>query len=109
MKMVDSFRIMGVRTNADTPEDARMALNFRLKVLACSYCSHVLRPELEAPLGRETPENDYQITWRKKLALELAPYVKNAAKETLRVMDGAAADIPSAGSAASRICTPDGR
>jgi len=36
MKLVDNHRTMGVRTNADTPADAKLPGTMALKVLACS-------------------------------------------------------------------------
>ncbi len=90
MKMVDSFRTMGVRTNADTPEDARMALNFGAEGIGLFRIEHMFYGlHSEAPLGKLRKMILSNNVGERKLALhELAPYVKNAAKETLRVMDG---------------------
>ncbi|HOR11721.1 MAG TPA: pyruvate, phosphate dikinase, partial [Bacteroidales bacterium] len=90
MKMVDSFRTMGVRTNADTPEDARMALNFGAEGIGLFRIEHMFYGlNSEAPLSKLRKMILSENVGERKLALhELAPYVKAAAKETLRVMDG---------------------
>jgi pyruvate,orthophosphate dikinase len=90
MKMVDSFRTMGVRTNADTPEDARMALNFGAEGIGLFRIEHMFYGlNSEAPLSKLRKMILSETVGERKLALhELAPYVKAAAKETLRVMDG---------------------
>ncbi|MDD2537794.1 MAG: pyruvate, phosphate dikinase [Bacteroidales bacterium] len=90
MKMVDSFRTMGVRTNADTPEDARMALNFGAEGIGLFRIEHMFYGlNSEAPLSKLRKMILSDTVGERKLALhELAPYVKSAAKETLRVMDG---------------------
>ncbi|HOT55050.1 MAG TPA: PEP-utilizing enzyme, partial [Bacteroidales bacterium] len=90
MKMVDSFRTMGVRTNADTPEDARMALNFGAEGIGLFRIEHMFYgSNSEAPLSKLRKMILSENVGERKLALhELAPYVRAAAKETLRVMDG---------------------
>ncbi|NLH23025.1 MAG: pyruvate, phosphate dikinase, partial [Bacteroidales bacterium] len=90
MKMVDSFRTMGVRTNADTPEDARMALNFGAEGIGLFRIEHMFYGlNSEAPLSKLRKVILSENVGERKLALhELAPYVRAAAKETLRVMDG---------------------
>ena len=90
MKMVDSFRTMGVRANADTPEDAQTALDFGAEGIGLFRIEHMFYGKnAEAPLSKLRKIILSENTGERKLALlELAPYVKTAAKETLRVMDG---------------------
>lgn len=90
MKMVDSFRTMGVRTNADTPEDAQMALNFGAEGIGLFRIEHMFYGlNSEAPLAKLRKMILSDTVGERKLALhELAPYVKAAAKQTLKVMDG---------------------
>ena len=90
MKMVDSFRTMGVRTNADTPEDARTALNFGAEGIGLFRIEHMFYGlNSEAPLSKLRKMILSETAGERKLALhELAPYVKAVAKETLRVVDG---------------------
>ncbi len=41
MKMVDKFRTMGVRTNADTPEDAKVARDFGAEGIGLFRTEHM--------------------------------------------------------------------
>ena len=88
--MLDTFRTMGVRTNADTPEDAQMALNFGAEGIGLFRIEHMFYGmNSEAPLSKLRKMILSESVGERKLALhELAPYVRAAAKETLRVMDG---------------------
>ncbi|NLA15666.1 MAG: pyruvate, phosphate dikinase [Bacteroidales bacterium] len=90
MDIVDSFRTMGVRANADTPEDAQTALDFGAEGIGLFRIEHMFYGlNAEAPLSKLRKiilsENAEE---RQQAINELAPYVKVAAKETLRVMDG---------------------
>ena len=90
MEIVDSFRTMGVRANADTPEDAQTALDFGAEGIGLFRIEHMFYGlNAEAPLSKLRKIILSENTTERQLALdELAPYVKVAAKETLRVMDG---------------------
>ena len=88
--MVDTFRTMGVRANADTPEAAQTALDFGAEGIGLFRIEHMFYGlNAEAPLSKLRKiilsENAEE---RQQAINELAPYVKVAAKETLRVMDG---------------------
>ncbi|HHV39774.1 MAG: pyruvate, phosphate dikinase [Bacteroidales bacterium] len=90
MDMVDTFRTMGVRANADTPEAAQTALDFGAEGIGLFRIEHMFYGlNAEAPLSKLRKiilsENAEE---RQQAINELAPYVKVAAKETLRVMDG---------------------
>ena len=90
MGYVDKYRTMGVRTNADTPDDATNAVNFGAEGIGLFRIEHMFYGKnSEKPLEKlrkmilaNTPED-------RKLALdELEPYICEAAKGTLEVMDG---------------------
>ncbi len=90
MTLVDKYRTMGVRTNADTPEDAQTALNFGAEGIGLFRIEHMFYGKnSEKPLEKlrnmilaNTP--DERISALK----ELEPYIREAAKGTLKVMDG---------------------
>lgn len=90
LTIVDKFRTMGVRTNADTPEDARIAREFGAEGIGLFRTEHmfygkgsdeplfVLRKMI---LSKTTEE-------RKKAVDELFPYVKRDTKSTMEAMEG---------------------
>jgi pyruvate,orthophosphate dikinase len=90
MEIVDKFRTMGVRTNADTPEDAEIARSFGAEGIGLFRTEHmfygagsedalfVLRKMIHAGSDEEL-----------SAAIdELAPFVKRDIKATLEAMDG---------------------
>lgn len=90
MKIVDKYRTMGIRTNADTPEDAAQAIAFGAEGIGLFRIEHMFYGlNSEAPLAvlrkmilsKDTEE-------RKKHLKELHPYIKNAVKGTMKVMNG---------------------
>ncbi|MDM7926370.1 MAG: pyruvate, phosphate dikinase [bacterium] len=90
MKMVDKFRTLKVRTNADTPDDARKALEFGAQGIGLFRTEHMFYGKnSEAPLFclRKMILSDSEEERRRALE-ELAPYVKRDIKATLEVMDG---------------------
>jgi len=89
MKIVDKFRIMGVRTNAETPEDAQKALEFGAEGIGLFRIEHMFYGKNSAePLAklRNMILSDTKAE-RVKALNELEPYIKEAAKGTLKVMD----------------------
>ena len=90
MSLCDKYRKLGVRTNADTPEDAARALKFGAEGIGLFRIEHMFYGRnSETPLSKlrkmilcDTDEE------RKSALAELEPYMKAAVKETLRVMDG---------------------
>ncbi len=90
MKLVDQQRTMGVRTNADTPDDARVARNFGAEGIGLFRTEHmfygagadeplfILRKMILAGSDDE----------RNKAIDELFPFVKRDIKATLEAMDG---------------------
>jgi len=90
MKIVDAYRTMGIRTNADTPEDAAQAIAFGAEGIGLFRIEHMFYGlNSEAPLAvlrkmilsKDTEE-------RKKHLAELHPYIKEAVKGTMKVMNG---------------------
>ena len=90
MKIVDKFRTMGVRTNADTPEDARVAREFGAEGIGLFRTEHMFYGAgsdealflLRKMILSNTPEE------RKQAVDELFPFVKKDIKATLEAMDG---------------------
>ena len=90
MSIVDKYRVLGVRTNADTPEDAQNALNFGAEGIGLFRIEHMFYgANSEAPLSKlrkmilsKTEEE------RDNALAELRPYVIAAIKSTMKVMDG---------------------
>jgi pyruvate,orthophosphate dikinase len=90
MKIVDENRTMGVRTNADTPEDAQNAINFGAEGIGLFRIEHMFYGKnSETPLAKLRNMILSDTTEERIIALnELEPYIKEAAKGTLKVMDG---------------------
>ena len=90
MNMVDKYRTMGVRANADTPEDAQKAINFGAEGIGLFRIEHMFYGKnSEKPLEKLrnmilSDTSEARINALK----ELEPYIKNSAKATLKVMDG---------------------
>ena len=90
MSIVDKYRVLGVRTNADTPEDAQNAISFGAEGIGLFRIEHMFYGvNSEQPLAKlrkmilsKTKEE------RIKALGELEPYVKNAVKGTMKVMNG---------------------
>ncbi len=90
MKIVDKHRTMGVRTNADTPEDARVARQFGAEGIGLFRTEHMFYGAgsdqalfiLRKMILSSTPEE------RKQAVDELFPFVKKDIKATLEAMDG---------------------
>jgi len=90
LKVCDSVRRLGVRANADTPEDAKRARSFGAQGIGLMRTEHMFYGKgSEEPLFRlrkmivsKTPEE------RSKALQELYPYVKKDIKGVLAAMDG---------------------
>ncbi len=88
MKLADKVRVMKVRTNAETPEDASTAIEFGAEGIGLFRTEHMFYGKgSEEPLfilrkmimsGSESE--------RREILDELYPYVKRDMKETLEVM-----------------------
>ncbi len=90
MALVDKYRKMGVRTNADNPEDAQNAVNFGAEGIGLFRIEHMFYGKnSEEPLAKLRNMILANTTEERKAALaELEPYIKNAAKGTLKVLNG---------------------
>ncbi len=90
MKLVDKYRKMGVRTNADNPEDAQNAVNFGAEGIGLFRMEHMFYGKnSEEPLAKLRNMILANTTEERVAALaELEPYIKNAAKGTLKVLNG---------------------
>ncbi|MBO7652499.1 MAG: pyruvate, phosphate dikinase [Bacteroidales bacterium] len=90
MKLVDKYRTMGVRTNADNPEDAQNAINFGAEGIGLFRIEHMFYGKnSEKPLEKLRNMILSNSTAERVAALnELEPYIKEAAKGTLKVMNG---------------------
>jgi pyruvate,orthophosphate dikinase len=90
LKVCDSLRKLGVRANADTPDDAKRARSFGAQGIGLMRTEHMFYGKGSAePLFRlrkmivsETQEE------RAKAVTELYPYVKKDIKGVLEAMDG---------------------
>jgi pyruvate,orthophosphate dikinase len=90
LKLCDSVKTLGIRTNADTPEDAKKARQFGAEGIGLFRTEHMFYGK-----GSDTPlfflrkmivsKTDAE---RKKALDELFPFVKKDIKGTLEAMDG---------------------
>ena len=90
MKIVDKHRKMGVRTNADTPEDAARARGFGAEGIGLFRTEHMFYGRgsdeplfiLRKMILSKTEEE------RRRALAELFPFVKRSIKGTLEAMEG---------------------
>ncbi|NQU41781.1 pyruvate, phosphate dikinase, partial [bacterium] len=90
MNMVDKCRTMGVRTNADTPDDAQIAREFGAEGIGLFRTEHMFYGKgsdeplfhLRKMILSETLEE------RKKALAALFPFVKRDVKATMAAMNG---------------------
>ncbi len=90
MKIVDKFRKMGVRTNADTPADAAKALSFGAEGIGLFRIEHMFYGTgSEEPLFKLRKMIISRTLEERRAALEeLFPHMKADIKKTLEAMDG---------------------
>ncbi len=90
MKLCDKIRKLGVRTNADTPEDAKRARTFGAEGIGLFRTEHMFYGKgAEQPLfflRKMIVSKDEEE--RKKALAELFPFVKADIKGTLAAMEG---------------------
>ncbi|MFH1656018.1 MAG: pyruvate, phosphate dikinase, partial [Candidatus Omnitrophota bacterium] len=90
LKLCDSVRKLGIRTNADTPEDATKARAFGAEGIGLFRTEHMFYGKgSEEPLFklRKMIVSKTEAERRKALD-ELFPYVKKDMKQTLEAMEG---------------------
>ncbi|MGW8256470.1 MAG: pyruvate, phosphate dikinase, partial [Thermoguttaceae bacterium] len=90
MKIVDKFRTLGVRTNADTPEDAKVARDFGAEGIGLFRTEHMFYGAgSDEPLFKLRKMILSKTATERKAALdELFTFVKGDIKDTLEAMDG---------------------
>ena len=90
MNLVDKYRTLGVRTNADTPEDAARAISFGAEGIGLFRIEHMFYGKnSETPLAKLRKMILSKTDEERRAALaELEPYIKAAVKGTMKVMDG---------------------
>lgn len=90
MNIVDKYRVLGVRTNADTPEDAQNAINFGAEGIGLFRIEHMFYGKnSEQPLAKlRKMILSKSLEERINALNELEPYIKNAVKGTMKVMNG---------------------
>ena len=90
LKICDALRKLGVRTNADTPEDAKKARQFGAEGIGLFRTEHMFYGKgsdqplflLRKMIVSNTPEE------RERVLTELFPFVKKDIKDTIEAMDG---------------------
>ena len=90
MKLVDKYRTMKVRTNADTPEDAKKALEFGAEGIGLFRTEHMFygKGSEKALFALRKMIVSSTLEERLKAIDELYPYVKKDIKGTLEAMNG---------------------
>ena len=90
MSIVDKYRKLGIRTNADTPEDAQRALQFGAEGIGLFRIEHMFYGKnSEIPLAKLRKMILCDTEEERRLALgELEPFIKASVKSTLRIMNG---------------------
>jgi len=90
MKLVDKYRRLGVRTNADTPEDARLARSFGAEGIGLFRTEHMFYGKgSDRPLFLLRRMILAKTEGERRRALdELFPFVKASIKGTLEAMEG---------------------
>ena len=90
MKLADSFRKLGVRANADTPQDAQMARSFGAEGIGLFRTEHMFYGQGAAkPLfALRKMILSATLAEREKALKELFPYVKKDIAATMKAMEG---------------------
>ena len=90
MKLVDKFRILGVRTNADTPADTRKAVQFGAEGIGLFRTEHMFYGEgSDKPLFLLRKMIMSKTRAERIVALnELFEFVKGDVKKTMEVLNG---------------------
>ena len=90
MQIVDKYRTMGVRTNADNPDDAQKAVSFGAEGIGLFRIEHMFYGKnSEKPLAKLRKMILADTTEARKAALaELEPYILESVKATMKVLDG---------------------
>jgi pyruvate,orthophosphate dikinase len=87
MSWADKIRILGVRTNADTPIDAKTAREFGAEGIGLCRTEHMFFDEARLPFMQEMILAD-NVEDRKKALAKLLPFQKDDFKGLFREMKG---------------------
>lgn len=90
MKICDTLRRLQVRTNAETPDDAKVALNYGAEGIGLFRTEHMFYGKgSEEPLSKlRKMILSKSETERRQALKELFPFVKRDVKATMQVMNG---------------------
>ena len=102
MGWADKVRKLGVRANADTPADARVAVKFGAEGIGLCRTEHMFFDEERIQAVREMILADDEKSRRAALA-KLLPMQRADFVELFEIMQGLAGDDPAARSAAARV------
>ena len=92
MDLCDKYTKLQVRTNADTPHDARVARNFGAKGIGLTRTEHMFFEDKKIIAMREMILAD-SVEGREKALAKLLPYQKADFKGILEAMDGCPVNI----------------
>lgn len=92
MAWTDEYRKLGIRTNADNPEDSKIAINFGAEGIGLCRTEHMFF-EPERILAVREMIFAVELESRKRALEKLLPYQKEDFKEIYRVMDGKPVNI----------------
>ena len=87
MQWADEVRRLGVRTNADTPTDAKQALRFGAEGIGLCRTEHMFFSEERLPIVQEMIIAD-SMEKRQQALDKLLPFQKNDFKKILDAMEG---------------------
>lgn len=90
MSLVDKYRVLGIRTNADSPEDAKKAVEFGAEGIGLLRAEHMFYGKDSAEPLKYLRKMILSSTEeeRNKALEDLYPYMKKTFKKTLEVMEG---------------------
>ena len=92
MDLCDKYTVLQVRTNADTPHDAKIAREFGAKGIGLTRTEHMFFEDQKIIAMREMILAD-TVEGREKALAKLLPYQKADFKGILEAMDGLPVDI----------------
>ena len=92
MVLCDKYTVLQVRTNADTPHDARVARAFGAKGIGLTRTEHMFFEDKKIVAMREMILSD-TVEGREKALAKLLPYQKADFKGILEAMDGCPVNI----------------
>ena len=87
MQWADSYRVLGVRCNADTPHDAEIARRFGAEGIGLCRTEHMFFAEDRIMAVRQMIVAD-TVEQRREALAQILPMQKNDFREIFRIMDG---------------------